>query len=89
MLCHNAGMTIQEALTQYNANADYDADITKSRLALQALRVLNVNRAAASSMAGTNLNWASLENEMMALAKFVKSAMVTQSGSFTRLRQVR
>jgi hypothetical protein len=82
-------MTVQEALTQYNANADYDNDLAKARLALQALRIINMNRAQASSMSGTNLNWAAMNEEMRDLALFVKSELRNTSGSFTRIRRVR
>ncbi len=82
-------MTVSEALTQYNANADYDGNLAKSKLALQALRVLNMNRAQASQMAATSLSWASLQEEMNALAKFVKTSESNTYGSFTRLRGVR
>lgn len=66
-------MTVLEAQTQYAANADYDGDATKMALALQALRVLRVNRANMSG-AGSSMNWPAVDAEIDFLTKAVGSS---------------
>lgn len=63
-------MTVLEAQTQYAANADYDGNAAKMALALQALRVLRVNRANMST-AGSSMNWPAIDAEIAFLTKAV------------------
>lgn len=65
-------MTVLEAQTQYAANADYDGNAAKMALALQALRVLRVNRANMSA-AGSSMNWPAIDAEIDYLTKTVGS----------------
>ena len=79
--------SIATALTQYNDNLDWDTSETKARLALSALRYLNVNRAQAMSHVGTSLNFAAIETEMKAIQDFINAVSTTQQRkSFTSAR---
>lgn len=75
--------TIDDALNQYNSNAGWDGDITKARLALEAVRFLLVNRPIETAAAEHRIQYAALEAERAALERFV-GANRTDRASYVR-----
>jgi hypothetical protein len=79
--------TIADALTQYNANLDWDTSAVKARLALSALRYLKVNRAQSMSGAGSSLTYQAIEDEIAKVSEFLDVAETTKDRtSFTSAR---
>ncbi len=68
----NSSSTQSDALAQYNDNLDWDGDITKARLALEAIRWLLINRPQQLDRHDRSINYESLETELKRLNAFVE-----------------
>ena len=77
--------SVQAALNQYNANAQWHLSQASATLALEAVRYLLINRAQKGGSQGDELSFESLTNEKAALEKFLGA---TAPRSFGRRRIV-
>jgi hypothetical protein len=80
-------LTLTAAITQYNQNRDYDGDTAKAKLALQALRVIRMERAQGQGHAGVSLSFQAIEDEIKELESFIAVSDTTRKrASFTAAR---
>jgi hypothetical protein len=84
-LALTSSSTYADAIAQYDNNLAWDGDITKARLALEAIRWLLVHRPSATTREGHSLNYANLDAERKALSEFC-AARGTEQAGFVRAR---
>jgi len=70
---------LQDALNQYNDNLVWEGDITKARLALEAIRWLLVNRPMSAESGDEKINWTSLEAKVEELSDYIRRFGVRRS----------
>jgi len=68
----SSSSTLEDALAQYNDNLNYDGDVSKATLALEAVRWLLVNRPQSGSDSGVRLDFEDLAEEKKRLEKIVR-----------------
>ena len=79
-------VTVQDAVTQYNANLGWQTSQASAELALEAVRFLLINRAQSVSAPGRSVNWSAIESEKALLEKFLGA---TGPRAFGRSRVLR
>ena len=70
--------TLTNALAQYNDNLLWDGDVTKARLALEAIRWLLANRPAQTTREGVGINYADLAEEKKKLQQIVDGTILSE-----------
>jgi hypothetical protein len=75
--------TLSDAMTQLNANLNYEDSAASAKLALEAVRYILANRPAMTGGAGVTTNFASLEKLEERIAAAVRTSS-TRRCSFTR-----
>ncbi len=72
--------SITDALAQYNDNLLWDGNVTKARLALEAIRWLLINRPQATGREGVSIDYTDLAAEKEKLELIVDGTIASESG---------
>ncbi len=72
--------TLTDALAQYNDNLSWDGNVTKARLALEALRFIRINRPQATGRESVSISYIDFEGEIKKLEQIVDGTILSEGG---------
>ena len=79
--------TLTNALAQYNDNLLWDGDITKARLALEAIRFLLINRPQRTGRESVAIDYADLAEEKKKLQQIVDGTILSEGSGRRNLAE--